>query len=106
MQPRKRQLDAATESLELKTLMFKVFRGLGGEHMTIAEIWPSKMRFPMQALIVALSRATDWFEGIPMTAFQVIDMESNMVLSADHFFEDEASSGQTHTVQIVFTSHC
>ena len=41
-----------------------------------------------------------------MTSFQVIDMESNMVLSADHFFEDEASSGQTHTVQIVFTSHC
>ena len=68
--------------------------------MTLAEIWPSKMRFPMQALIVALSRATDWFEGIPMTAFQVIDMETNMVLSADHFFEDEASSGQTHTLQI------
>ena len=72
--------------------------------MSLTEIWPSKMRFPMQALIGALSRATDWFEGIPMTAFQVIDIETNMVLSADHLFEDEASSGQMHTVQIVFTS--
>ena len=79
MQSRKRQLDAVTESSFGKTMKFTVFRGVGGEHMTLEEIWPSKMRFPMQALIVALSRATDWFEGIPMTAFQVIDMETKMV---------------------------
>ncbi len=106
MLPRTLQLDAVTESLELKTFMFQVFRGLAGEHVTITETWPSRMRFPMQALIVALTRATDWFEGLPRSAFQVIDVESHRVLAADHYFEEEASSGHIHKVQIFFLSHC
>jgi hypothetical protein len=102
--------DSYRRGPELKTLKFKVFAGLAGQFITISETWPINMPFPIRVLIVALTRVTHWFKGLKDSdldshdSFRVIDVLSNKVLSADHFFQDQASSDQLHVVQIVFTS--
>jgi hypothetical protein len=82
----------------------KVYRGLGGEHLSISEPWPHASHYGLQSVTAIIAERTHWLWGID-DSYLVLDMLAAEVLSWDHQFAVRCESGSPHLIQIIYLSY-
>ena len=81
-----------------------VYRGLGGEHLSISEPWPHALHYGLQSVKEIIAERTHWLWGID-DAYLVLDMLTAQVLSWDHQFAVRGELVAPHLIQIIYLSY-